>query len=454
MEWELSSVVSPRAWGMASTHKLLNTFLKRGAVIIMPLSLSGIVNEQIKKPSPIRQIMKMAERQNIINMGLNPEEVISFGGGWVNHLAPEEMREEYLKIISDVELFHRSGGYSATLGDLKLRKLIAQMEEHVFGMKNLSEKNIIIGQSSTQVTHDLFVTLLDPGDSVMLLDPTYANYPGQLAFAGHQLKIHRLPVLDSEKWQYTPSIPDTIELFQELYEKNKPKIIIIPTPDNPTSQIMHPRIVEKIQKIALDGGSYLVLDAAYKTQYFYEMPSYYAWSPEDYPNLISLHSNSKWARGLGRRLGWVEASSHVIDGMERVQQVSILCPDTMHQMAISAYLERAMENGSLIPYLNQARESYMKAAQNTLKAIDENLEMPRLVPQGGLYTVIQVGMDADKFVTDVLKHTGVLLIPGRGFGDALKNAVRVSYGPLVLEQEKIFEGMERVGRYLKKKKII
>ena len=433
------------------THKVLKQFLNGSAVIQMSLSLSRIVKEQIKKPSPIRQIMKMAERQNIINMGINPDEVISFGGGWVNHLAPEEMREEYLKIINNKELFHKSGGYSATLGDLNLRGLIAQMEGHVFGMKNISEKNIIIGQSSTQVTHDLFVTLLDPGDSIMLLDPTYANYPGQLAFTGPEVKIHRLPVLDTEQWKYTPSIPDTIDRFHELYEQTHPKIILIPSPDNPTSQIMHPKIVEEMQKTALDGGSYLVMDAAYKTQYFGEMPSYYAWSPEDYPNLIALHSNSKWARGLGRRLGWVEGPQHVIDGMERVQQVSILCPDSLHQMAISAYLERAMSEGSLIPYLNKAREDYKSAAENTLKAIDENLGMPRLVPQGALYTVIDVGRDADEFVPEVLKHTGVLLIPGKGFGDTLKNAVRVSYGPLVLEQEKIFEGMERVGKYLNKK---
>jgi hypothetical protein len=48
-------------------------------------TLSSLVKEQISRPSPIRQIMKMAERQNIIAMGLDPAQVISFGGGWVNH---------------------------------------------------------------------------------------------------------------------------------------------------------------------------------------------------------------------------------------------------------------------------------------------------------------------------------------------------------------------------------
>ena len=55
-------------------------------------SLSSLVREQINRPSPIRQIMKMAERQNILAMGLDPANVISFGGGWVNHSAPDEFR--------------------------------------------------------------------------------------------------------------------------------------------------------------------------------------------------------------------------------------------------------------------------------------------------------------------------------------------------------------------------
>ena len=71
--------------------------------------LSVLVREQIARPSPIRQIMKMAERENIRALGLNPDDVISFGGGWVNHPAPEGLRQAYTEIVSDPVLFHRSG---------------------------------------------------------------------------------------------------------------------------------------------------------------------------------------------------------------------------------------------------------------------------------------------------------------------------------------------------------
>ena len=61
--------------------------------------MSKLVQEQMAHPSPIRQIMKMAERQNILAMGLEPEDVISFGGGWVNHAAPEGLRQAFAEIV-------------------------------------------------------------------------------------------------------------------------------------------------------------------------------------------------------------------------------------------------------------------------------------------------------------------------------------------------------------------
>ena len=150
--------------------------------------LSALVRDQISRPSPIRQIMKMAEPQNIRAMGLDPAQVISFGGGWVNHEAPEEFRQAYQSVVNDADIFHKSGAYTATLGDSECREQIARFEEHLFGVPRLGAENIAIGLGSTQLTHDLFRTLLDPGDTVMLLDPTYANYEGQLAFSVLGLK--------------------------------------------------------------------------------------------------------------------------------------------------------------------------------------------------------------------------------------------------------------------------
>ncbi len=416
------------------------------------LPLSSLVQAQLHTPSPIRQIMKMAERQNILAMGLNPDDVISFGGGWVNHAAPDAFRRAYQDIVSDPETFHRSGAYTATLGDLACREQIARFEAHLFGVPRLGAEHVAIGLGSTQLTHDLFRTLVDPGDTVMLLDPTYANYEGQLAFVAPGSRVVRLPVLDPASWTYRPvADPDGVARdFTRLFDRHKPKLVLFGAPDNPTSQVVPQALAELMLERTAAAGAWLAIDFAYKCQYLEATPGYYAWSPADHPNVIGIHSNSKWARGLGRRLGWIEAATPVIEAIERVQQCSILCPDTLSQMAMARYLGTAIDDGSLREYVAQANRLYREAARVTIAAVDEHLRRPRLIPSGGLYTVMDVGRDADQFVPEALKATGVLVVPGRGFGPSLANGVRISFGPLVMHPERITEGLARLGAWMRR----
>lgn len=413
-------------------------------------ALSSLVRAQLSSPSPIRQIMKMAERQNIVAMGLDPDQVISFGGGWVNHEAPEEFRQAYVEVVSDPALFHKSGGYTATLGEWGCRQQMARFEATLFGVPRLGPEHIAIGMGSTQLTHDLFRTLVNPGDTVMLLDPTYANYEGQLAFAAPGASIVRLRVVDPATWAYLPvTDPDGVAReFARLFDLHKPRLVLFGAPDNPTSQIVPQTLADAMLERTHDAGAWLAIDFAYKCQYFAPYPSYYSWSPADHPHVIGIHSNSKWARGLGRRLGWIEAAPAVIDAIERVQQCSILCPDTLEQMTMARYLERAIPDGSLQRYVEDANRKYRRAAEVTIGAVDRHLQRPRLVPAGGLYTVVDVGRDAEAFVPEALKATGVLVVPGRGFGPSLTNGVRISFGPLVNQLERIEEGIARLARAL------
>lgn len=417
-----------------------------------PASLSALVQAQMASPSPIRQIMKMAERQNIVAMGLDPNDVISFGGGWVNHAAPEGFRAAYQAVVNDATLFHQSGGYTATLGEWSCREQIARFEQHLFGVPRLGPEHIAIGMGSTQLTKDLFTALLDPGDTVLLLDPTYANYEGQLAFVAPNLRIVRLPVLDPATWTYRPdSDPEGVARdFTRLMDQHQPRLVLFGAPDNPTSQVVPQALAELMLERTAAAGAWLAIDFAYKCQYFEAFPAYYGWSPADHPNVIGIHSNSKWARGLGRRLGWIEAATPVIDALERVQQCSILCPDTLAQMAMARYLAAAIDDGSLREYVAWANGLYKEAARVTLEAIDTHIGRRRLTPAGGLYTVMDVGRDAEAFVPEALKATGVLVVPGRGFGPSIANGVRISFGPLVTNTPRITEGLARLGTWMQR----
>jgi aspartate/methionine/tyrosine aminotransferase len=237
--------------------------------------------------------------------------------------------------------------------------------------------------------------------------------------------------------------------FTRLFDAHRPRLVLFGAPDNPTSQVLPQALADVMLAKTSEAGAWLAIDFAYKCQYFQQTPAYYAWSPADHPNVVGIHSNSKWARGLGRRLGWLEAHPSVVDAIERVQQCSILCPDTLSQMTMARYLKTAIGSGSLRRYVDYANAIYKKAAQVTIAAVDTHLQRPRLTPAGGLYTVVDIGTNAEEFVPRALKATGVLVVPGGGFGAALTNGVRISFGPLVRDNAKIEEGLARLGAWMR-----
>ena len=395
--------------------------------------------------SPVREIMNFADPKYIKSLGLDPEDLISFAGGWVNHDAPDELRKAYVEITNDVSLFHESGGYSPTLGRVDFKEAIIKFEKELYGMNDLSVDQISVGLGSTQQTMDLFEVLLDPMDKILLLDPSYCNFPTQVITGIKDIEIIRFSVLDEEDW--TIKTDERKDEFYNFVIENKPKVILLISPDNPTSKVLSNEFIELAHSAAIEIGSFLLMDFAYKEIVFNEAyPNYFSWGPKD--NFISIRSNSKWCRGLGRRLGWVEAPEFVIEAMESIQNSTILCPDTLNQMTLTKYINDSIDNGTLKNYIMETNTLYQNAAKTTVKAIKEYLPYPVLFPEGGLYTCMQIGVDGAQFVNEILKGCGVLLVPGRGFGNSLNRAVRVSYGPLVKDLPIIETGFKKIRDYL------
>jgi aspartate/methionine/tyrosine aminotransferase len=400
--------------------------------------------------SPIRRIMEMASPANLVNMGLNPNDVISFAGGWVNHQAPEELRQEYIAIAQDAELFHKTGAYSPSDGSPELKKALVDFNTQLFGAKS-KEENSIIGANSTQLAYSLFKVLLNPDDKIALLDPAYANYPEQIEMGVNCETVH-FPVFDAEKWTFADDEEKLAAEFELFMEREKPKLVLFSSPDNPTGKMLPDFFVKRMLETALKYDCYVTIDFAYNTFiYGKKQPEYFTYSVEDYPNLIKLYSNSKWCRGLGRRLGWLEASENIVESLKVVQQSVVLCPDTIHQMTLTNYINKGLKDGSLKDYIKGINDDYQSASEFLCYCIEKYLSSRYTIPEGGLYSVVDVGMDGDEFVADILKKTGVVFVPGGGFGASLKNGIRISFGPLVYDKAKIEEGFQRVAKVYKRK---
>ena len=400
-----------------------------------------------KNISPVREIMSFADPEYLKKIGVNADKLISFAGGWVNHEAPEEYRSSYVKVVSDKTLFHKSGAYPPTLGTSEAKNAVVKFEEILHNVSNLNTSQIVIGHSSTQLATDLFEVLLNPDDSILLLDPSYCNYPTQLVASFHDIDLLRFPVIDTETWTYNAD-SKALEFGRFILE-NKPKVVLLIVPDNPSSKVLSNNFVKTALDAVSEIGSFLVIDFAYKEIVFSEeVPEYFSWAPIN--NLITLHSSSKWARSLGRRMGWIEAPEFVTTAIESIMNSSMLCPDMLHQMAFVDYMNKATRDNILRDYVNRISEQYKMAASQTVNAVEKYLDFKYIKPDGGLYLTVQVNSNSAQFVEDILKRTGVLFVPGWGFGRTVADAIRISYGPLVSNLDKITEGIKRVGEYIKK----
>lgn len=399
-----------------------------------------------RKASPVKEIMNFADPEYIRKLGVNPNNLISFAGGWVNHNAPENLRKAYVHITSDPKQFHSSGAYSPTLGDQEFKTALCKFEHELYGM-NISETQIAVGSSSTQLAMELFTVLLDPHDKILLLDPSYCNFPTQLITEIPDIEILRFSVIDEENWKFIAD--EKIEEFSQYILEHKPKIVMLVSPDNPTSKVLSHEFVQATLNAVKKINGFLIIDFAYKELTFDDIaPEYFSWSPNE--NFISLHSNSKWCRGLGRRIGWIESPEFVIESMESIQNSTILCPDKLHQMAMTKFINDSIDDGSLISYVKETKKLYKTTAKKITEILRNNLDYPILEPEGGLYVFMNVGKNSAKFVEEILKKTEVLFIPGWGFGRSGNNAVRISFGPLINEIDKIEEGIVKVAKYIKK----
>jgi aspartate/methionine/tyrosine aminotransferase len=398
-----------------------------------------------KEISPVSEILRYADLDYIKTIVKNPEDLISFAGGWVNHNAPEKLRNAYKSISDNTDLFHMSGGYSATLGEREFKKAICKFEKKLYGME-INEDNIAVGSGSTQLTMEILRVLINSRDKILLLDPTYVNFLPQLMTGFSDIEILRFPVIDENEWKFIAD--EKIDEFSNFILNEKPKIILLTSPDNPTSKILSDKFIKKTLEAVKKVGGFLIIDFAYKELvYGDKLPSYFSWPPND--NFILLRSNSKWCRGLGRRLGWVEAPKFVINAMESIQSSTILCPDTLHQMALTKFINESIDNNILTDYISETKKMYKQAAKKTIELIKQNLEFKIIEPEGGLYIFMKVNTDGQEFVQEILKNTGVLFIPGWGFGDTGKNAIRISFGPLVNNISKIEEGIIKTSKFLK-----
>jgi capreomycidine synthase len=295
---------------------------------------------------------------------------------------------------------------SRTLGDPELRRAISNR------WANGNAERVMATNGSSEANYLVMHSLLEPGDEVVVLDPSYQQLYSIAKTIGCKLKQWRLRFENS----FRPDLSEARRLIGP-----QTRMIVVNFPHNPTGASLTPAEMDELIELAAGAGAYLVWDAAF-AEVSYDSPV--LTDPGGrYDRSITLGTLSK-AYGLpGLRVGWCLAAPDVLDRLVRLRDYT-----TLHLSPLVEYVAtRAIQNGDLLlkPRLAQARHNL----QLLLSWVDRHSEFVSMVrPQGGVCVFVRLHdvADVEDFCRQLAHEYSVLLIPGTSFGYA--NHVRLGFG--------------------------
>jgi aspartate aminotransferase len=286
------------------------------------------------------------------------------------------------------------------------------------------------------------MSLMNPGDEVIVTDPTYLGYREMIELA--QGKPKWLPVNVEDGYQ------PNIEAFKKAVSK-KTKAVMILSPDNPTGRILNEAFVKALVDLAQEYDFWIISDDIYKHIIYEGEHVWISRFPDAQERTITVCSFSKEASIPGLRIGYTLAPKEIIDSMEKMQQYSTLAPDSLAQFALVKFLKENMKE----PYLkNTVLPYYVKKRNFMGKMLDSQLPMARTVtPPGAFYYFVdmrpylsKLKLDEEEFAGKLLKERGVAVIPGRFFGDNGRGHIRLTF--VSESEERIELGFKKVADFI------
>jgi 2-aminoadipate transaminase len=372
-------------------------------------------------PSPVREILKVAERPDIL----------SFAGGLP---APELFPVEAIA-AAHLEVLHQAGGaalqYSTTEGYAPLRAWIAK---HLQTRGIPAKPDELLITSGSQQGIDLVARVfLDPGDVVLVESPTYLA--AIQAFSAYQVRLVAVPSDDHGM---------LVDQLDDLITQHRPKLIyLVPSFQNPRGTTLPPERRTQLVALAAEHRVAILEDDPYGELAFTGPPPRPI-AADSHGNVLYLSTFSK-TLAPGLRIGWLWADPGVLRKVTIAKQATDLHTATLAQRATAALLARFDYHG----HVARICEVYRERCQTMLTALTEHMpDGSRWVaPTGGMFVWMQLpgGLDADALLPTAIARK-VAFVPGSSFfvGDVRQDFVRLNFSNQ--SPASITEGMRRFGQ--------
>ena len=372
------------------------------------------------KPSGIRKFFDIVSEM---------DDAISLGVGEPDFDTPWHIRDEGIYSLEKGRTF-----YTSNAGLKELRVEIANYLDRRFGLNYHPEQEMLITVGGSEAIDIAMRAMLDPGDEVLIPQPSYVSYVPCAVLA------NGVPVIIELKAE------NEFRLTAEELEAAitpKTKLLVLPFPNNPTGSVMERKDLEAIAKVIEKYDLYVLSDEIYAELTYLEKHVSIASLPGMKERTILISGFSKSHAMTGWRLGYACGPAVIIKQMLKIHQFAIMCAPTTSQYAAV----EALRNGD--DDVAQMRESYNQRRRYLMHAFQE-MGLKCFEPYGAFYVfpcIKEFGMTSEEFAERLLREEKVAVVPGTAFGDCGEGFLRISYA-YSLDNLKI--AMEKIGHFIER----
>ena len=371
-----------------------------------PLSKT-IVNIQ---PSGIRKFFDIVSEM---------DDAISLGVGEPDFDTPWRVRDEAIYSLEQGRTF-----YTSNSGLKELKEEISSYLMRKYDLTYHPANEIFVTVGGSEAIDLAFRAMLDPGDEVLIPQPSYVSYEPCAILANGTPVI--IDLKEENEFRLTAQ-----ELEDAITEKTK--ILVLPFPNNPTGAVMERKDLEAIAEVIIKHDIFVMTDEIYSELSYGEEPHVSIASlPGMKERTVYINGFSKAFAMTGWRLGYVCAPHEIIAQMLKIHQFAIMCAPTTSQYAAVEALRSCDDEVAAMKEEYNGRRRYLMARfkEMGLKCFE---------PYGAFYvfpSIKEFGMTSDEFATKLLESKKVAVVPGTAFGASGEGFVRISYA-YSLEQLKM-----------------
>ena len=352
------------------------------------------------KPSGIRKFFDIVSEM---------KDAISLGVGEPDFDTPWHIRDEGMYSLEKGRTFYTS---NAGLKELKME--ITEYLKRRYQMQYNYQHEVIVTVGGSEAIDIGLRALLDPGDEVLIPQPSYVSYEPCTILAGGKPVVIELK--NEDQFRLTPK-------QLEASITNKTKVLILPYPNNPTGAIMNRSDLEKITEIIIKNDLIVMSDEIYSELSYNGEHTSIASLPGMKERTILINGFSKSYAMTGWRLGYACGPKEIIEQMIKIHQFAIMCAPTTSQYAAIEALKNGDED------VAQMREAYNQRRRYLIHAF-KKMELDCFEPYGAFYVfpcIREFKMTSEEFATRLLQEEKVAVVPGTAFGDCGEGFLRISY---------------------------